>query len=164
MCQNNNPDCNHLFQGNGAVNTIVRLPESVCCFCFQPFRSSICQPHSLSGLSVWPDAICARGSTPDSSIQLGYSRQWLGGPRPPIDARHQLCGGWPVTVRVVSSQDRSSLHRPPFCNRGGDVNFSVQGQNSQDGSNPVNRRNHRRSRPLGSFDFVLSVSLHETMR
>ncbi|KAF8502657.1 hypothetical protein F5888DRAFT_1800191 [Russula emetica] len=28
MCENNNPDCNHLFQGNGAVNTIVRLPES----------------------------------------------------------------------------------------------------------------------------------------
>jgi hypothetical protein len=27
-CQDNNPDCNHLFQGNGAVNTLVRLPES----------------------------------------------------------------------------------------------------------------------------------------
>ncbi|KAF8496249.1 hypothetical protein F5888DRAFT_1946660 [Russula emetica] len=28
MCKDNNPDCNHLFQGNGAVNTIVRLSES----------------------------------------------------------------------------------------------------------------------------------------
>ena len=30
MCKDNNPDCNHVFQGNGAVNTIVRLPENVC--------------------------------------------------------------------------------------------------------------------------------------
>ncbi|KAF8496243.1 hypothetical protein F5888DRAFT_418349 [Russula emetica] len=28
ICKDNNPDCNHLFQGNGAVNTIVRLSES----------------------------------------------------------------------------------------------------------------------------------------
>ena len=34
MCQGNNPDCNHLFQGNGAVDTLVRLPESVCFFVF----------------------------------------------------------------------------------------------------------------------------------
>jgi hypothetical protein len=108
---------------------------------------------------VWPDAICTRGSTPGSSIQLGYSRQWLGRPRPSIDARHRLCGGQPVTVRVISSQDRLSLHRPIFCNRDGDINFSVQGQNGQDGSNAVNRRNRRRLRPLGSFNFVLFVSL-----
>ena len=29
VCEDNNPDCNHLFQGSGAVNTIVRLPENV---------------------------------------------------------------------------------------------------------------------------------------
>jgi len=28
VCKDNNPDCDHLFQGNGAVNTIVRLPDS----------------------------------------------------------------------------------------------------------------------------------------
>jgi hypothetical protein len=37
MCKDNNPDCNHLFQGNGAVDTIVRLPESVCLFVFKFF-------------------------------------------------------------------------------------------------------------------------------
>jgi hypothetical protein len=30
----NDPNCNHLFQGNGAVNTVVRLPESVRFFVF----------------------------------------------------------------------------------------------------------------------------------
>ena len=39
MCMGNNPDCNQLFQGNGPVNTIVRLPESVCSL-FLIFRSS----------------------------------------------------------------------------------------------------------------------------
>jgi hypothetical protein len=29
MCEDENPNCAHLFQG-GATNTIVRLPESVC--------------------------------------------------------------------------------------------------------------------------------------
>jgi hypothetical protein len=28
VCNDGNPDCDHLFQG-GAVNTIVRLPDSV---------------------------------------------------------------------------------------------------------------------------------------
>ena len=110
MCNDNNPDCNHLFQGSGAINTIVRLPDNVCFqfFFFFQFRLLICRPNSLSGFSVWPHAICARGSTPGSSTQLGYSRQWLGDPRPPIDARHRFRGGWPVTVRVFSSQDRLS--------------------------------------------------------
>jgi hypothetical protein len=31
VCEGDNPDCGHLFQG-GATNTIVRLPESVCLF------------------------------------------------------------------------------------------------------------------------------------
>ena len=29
MCKDDNPDCKHLFQGNGAADTIVRLPDSV---------------------------------------------------------------------------------------------------------------------------------------
>ena len=35
MCKGNNTDCNHLFLGNGAVNTIVRLPNNVCLLVFK---------------------------------------------------------------------------------------------------------------------------------
>ena len=29
VCNGDNPDCGHLFQG-GAMDTIVRLPDNVC--------------------------------------------------------------------------------------------------------------------------------------
>ena len=39
MCEDNNPNCNQLFQGNGAVNTIARLPENVDILFFFTFSS-----------------------------------------------------------------------------------------------------------------------------
>jgi hypothetical protein len=47
----NNPDCNHLFQGNGPVNTIVRLPESVCVLFSIPFIDPTTGTH-------FPDSQC----------------------------------------------------------------------------------------------------------
>jgi hypothetical protein len=49
---------------------------------------------------------------------------------------------------VLSLLSNLNLHKSIFYNRGGDVNFSVQGQNGRDNSNAVNRRSHRRLRSL----------------
>ena len=49
---------------------------------------------------------------------------------------------------VLSHLRNLNLHRSIFYDRGGDVNFSVQGQNGRDNSNAGNRRSHRRLRSL----------------
>ncbi|KAF8502656.1 hypothetical protein F5888DRAFT_1110589 [Russula emetica] len=120
MCENNNPDCNHLFQGNGAVNTIVRLPES-------------CGPMPFARVAqhqVLESNLVTRGNGSEAPV-------------------HQL------------TLDTDFAAAGP--SQGGDVNFSLQGQNKPDGSNTVDRRNHRRSRPLarlsiGSFNKTLAAT------
>ena len=68
VCKDDNPDCDHLFQG-GAVDTIIRLPDSVCSFLCLVGRS----PRQLIGsLSVRIDAICARGSASGSSVKFVF--------------------------------------------------------------------------------------------
>ncbi|KAI0276246.1 hypothetical protein BGY98DRAFT_1177851, partial [Russula aff. rugulosa BPL654] len=95
---------------------------------------------SLSGLSVWPDAICARGST--QVLQSNLVTR-VNSSETPV---HQL-----TLDTNFAAADTSQ----------GEVNFSVQGQNRPNDSSTVKRRNHRRSQPLarvtiGSFNKSLS--------
>ncbi|KAN0123083.1 hypothetical protein V8E52_003036 [Russula decolorans] len=103
-CKDNNPDCNHLFQGNGAVNTLVRLPES-------------CGPMPFARVAqhqVLQSNLVTRGN------------------------------GSEVPVHQLTLDTDFGAASP---SQGGDVHFSVQGQNGRDNSNAV-RRSHRRLRSL----------------
>ncbi|KAF8502608.1 hypothetical protein F5888DRAFT_1607712 [Russula emetica] len=105
MCKDNNPDCNHLFQDNGAVNTIVRLPES-------------CGPMPFARVAqyqVLQSNLATRGNGSEAPV-------------------HQL------------TLDTDFAAASP--SQGGEVHFSVQGQNVRDNSGAVNRRSQRRSRSL----------------
>ena len=69
MCEGDDPNCGHLFQG-GAVNTVVRLPSSVCLFSL--LMNWIRNYSRLTDSNlVWTDAICTRGPA------LGRSKQFL---------------------------------------------------------------------------------------
>ena len=79
MCNDKNPKCNHLFLGNGAVNTIVRLPNSVCFLLLFLHRSSSrtdyldsqCGPNPFARVAqhrIIQSNLVARGNGSEASI------------------------------------------------------------------------------------------------
>ncbi|KAH9975610.1 hypothetical protein BJV77DRAFT_1164270 [Russula vinacea] len=104
MCKDGNPDCDHLFQGGGAVDTIVRLPD---------------------GCGPMPFARVAEHQILQSNLSSRASEA-------PV---HELALDTNFTAATPSKD--------------GNVNFSLQGKNSNTGP-PARRRHMRRVRSLAS--------------
>ena len=150
MCKDNNPDCDHLFQGNGAVNTIVRLPDSVRLF----YSSSIKMPAKLTigTLSVVPCHLRAWLSIRSFSPTCLLALMWPPSTNWRLTPTLQLLV-YCSTCRLHISGEFEHPQRF-FCNRGGDVHFSVSGTNvkgiSNIGTRTPSRLSHRRVGSLGT--------------
>ena len=73
VCEGDNPNCGHLFQGE-AQNTIVRLPDTYVYFSL--FMDWVrCYSRLTGSGSVWPDAVRTRGPAPGPSVQFPVLRQ-----------------------------------------------------------------------------------------
>ena len=130
MCADGNPDCDHLFQ-NGAVDTIVRLPDSVRPLPSPSPRPPLLTEGSFSTSAVQSDALCARSKALDPAVQHvrlprhDCARERRAGPL--FGARRGLCSRFATPVSAGNS-NRSGLVLTRH-GRNGSVYFTVQGLN-----------------------------------
>lgn len=120
--------CQHLYQGHGAVDTIVRLPESVRLFVHK--ADTILTPHAVR---KGPFCTGCEGMGARRPVHTCVDRRtycpagWIAAAGSGDHSGHELRGRKQYQVRVVAytSRRKSLMH----IHRTGTVNLAIKGAN-----------------------------------